>query len=61
MKLISAKKYVDSVHFEPTVRLTIEIPISPYQENVAQNGIDEVIQSLGIDLANMIQNTIEAS
>ena len=61
MKLISAKKYVDPVHFKPTVRLTIEIPYEQYQTDVARNGIDEAVKSLGIDLANMIHDTAEAS
>ena len=54
MKLISAKKYVDPVHFKPTVRLTIEIPYEQYLVDVAQNGIDKVVKSLGTDLTTMI-------
>ncbi len=61
MRLISAKKYVDPVHFEPTVRLTIEIPYEQYQTYVARNGIDEVIKTLGTDLMNIINDTAEAS
>ena len=61
MRLISAKKYVDPVHFEPTVRLTIEIPYEQYRESTTRNGHNEVIRSLGVDLMNMIEDTVENS